>query len=82
MKVSARVTLHHRLGSDGGSSARCRMTSAALDSRSSDNSVAQAKAQGVHTLVLPEGSTCAARQRGCAAAGEFIPFLMATPSCT
>jgi cellulose synthase/poly-beta-1,6-N-acetylglucosamine synthase-like glycosyltransferase len=49
-----------------------------VDSRSSDNSVAQAKAQGVHTLVLPEGPMCAAKARNAgwqAAAGEFILFL-------
>jgi len=49
-----------------------------VDSRSSDNSVALAQAQGAHTLVLPAGPMCAAKARNLgwqAAAGEFILFL-------
>ena len=49
-----------------------------VDSRSTDNSLALAQAQGAHTLVLPEGPMCAAKARNLgwqAAKGEFILFL-------
>ncbi len=49
-----------------------------VDSRSTDNSLAQAQAQGAQTLVLPAGPMCAAKARNLgwqSAAGEFILFL-------
>lgn len=49
-----------------------------VDSRSTDQSVAMAQAQGVRVLVVPEGPFCAAKARNLgwqAATGEFILFL-------
>jgi len=49
-----------------------------VDSRSTDNSLVMAQAQGTRTLVLPEGPMCAAKARNLgwqAAEGEFILFL-------
>jgi len=49
-----------------------------VDSRSTDNSLSLAQAQGAYTLVLPVGPMCAAKARNLgwqAAAGEFILFL-------
>lgn len=49
-----------------------------VDSRSTDQSVALAQAQGVHVLVVPAGHLCAARARNLGwqtATGEFILFL-------
>jgi cellulose synthase/poly-beta-1,6-N-acetylglucosamine synthase-like glycosyltransferase len=49
-----------------------------VDSRSTDDSLAQAQAHGANTLVLTEGHLCAAKARNLgwqAAQGEFILFL-------
>ncbi len=49
-----------------------------VDSRSTDDSLALAQAQGAQTLVLPEGPMCAAKARNLGwntASGEFILFL-------
>jgi glycosyltransferase involved in cell wall biosynthesis len=49
-----------------------------VDSRSTDDSLALAQAQGVQTLLLPEGPMCAARARNLgwqAATGDYILFL-------